>query len=238
MRITITIVSLMLFATCLDVSAGASIYRAGIIIAVDRENKTITVQDKETNAIRKYTIPKRVNVFDTGINRNNPSYLVPGQEVTLKLKQADFIDPDQNLAPLTRSMNLTGKVVSINRITGKGTLRESGSNRIIPFHLAEDIPEEKIPMAGDSVDFIVTMENTGLTSTQEQAARELETDDNQVQTQAASEKIQDVQLPEIKITSRMLEAGLDAFYNRNTDSETVEDIVTRIYRAMTLEANH
>lgn len=40
-----------------------------------------------------------------------------------------------------------------------------------------------------------------------------------------------------EITSEMIEAGLEAYYSRNEDIESGEDIVARIYRVMR-QADH
>ena len=232
MRATELLVLLLLYIFSLDVSAGAVIYRRGTILSLDLEKNTILVIDKETGAISEYKLPKHIAVFNERVHRNDPSLLEPGQEVSLKFKleepRAREIFPDSD----SDNFNLAGKVIYIDRSTGKGTLRESRTNRIVPFRFAEDNQNIKIPRPGDPVVFTATRGGSGTTIEKEQMAGAIGTDEVSDQPQGIPDRQDDGVLTDIEVTSSMVEAGLDAFYNRDSGVDTVQEIVTRIYRAM------
>ena len=128
-------------------AADTIIYKTGTIKAVDLENNTFTIVMDRTYVTKTYAFPAKVNIVTSGLKKQDKSLIEPG--MTMKLK---FAVPDVAITE-PKEMTMKGTVVKIDRDTGVGTLRVSGSYRTVPFRFAEGLEVKRMPMPGDEVVF-------------------------------------------------------------------------------------
>jgi len=237
MRIRNLVTILVLLSSCLGSSAGTSIHRNGTIVAVDTDNKTMSIRDNETGDIKQYIIPDKVNIPDEGVYRHDPSLLKPGQIVSLRFEVDDSGVPFEYIGQQDGKLSISGKVVSFDPSTGNGILRESRSKRIVRFRFADESNIMDMPRRGDMVDFTVTLEDYESEAIQQQDNIEFDEDITQNKSQTETNPMEERRVQEIEITKQMIDAGLDAFYERDKQGDSLQEIVKRIYRAMALEAS-
>ena len=215
----------------------ASSYRNGTIVAVDIDNRTISVTDDETGETMEYNLPKRINVFDTGINRPDPSFLKPGQSVKLRFSHPTSDSNDELFEMHSGNLEITGTVISFDRVEGRGVLRESDTNTLIPFRFDFDADFADIPKPGDVVVFTISPEKSGSDSS-DASLNAISGDNNPPANPLADMDNTDGNTRrEIEVSNRMIQAGLDAFYDRNNESDSMQEVIERIYRAMAREVS-
>lgn len=158
MRYLKTLLFTMVFAAAHTVMAAGVSYETGIIKSVDVSSNTFTVEFGDSGLTKTYSFPDLVNFIDNGELLHDKTLIEPGQVVKLK-----FIDTAMMPKP---ESTLKGIVVQFDSETGKGTLRQELTNKLIPFRLTKDLLENRadLPKTGAVVEFTYTLNEGSVAS--------------------------------------------------------------------------
>ena len=97
-----------------------------------------------------YSFPDKVNFIENGVPRHDKTLIEPGQPARLKFIGSGTAKKSK--------ITVRGMVVQFDSYTGKGTLRQGLTNRLIPFKFAADLMKDRanLPGAGAVVEFTDT----------------------------------------------------------------------------------
>ena len=150
----------MASALCLNVQADASLKQIGTIAGVNLENNTFSV-NLNNGATEEYSFPTKVKVIVDGIVSHDKSLIQPGQSVMLKFSSASdrsMAYSNENPAEFT----IAGTVIQLDRVAGKGKLREDRTHNLVPFRFADNFRRFDMPMVGDKVVFTYVLDGVNV----------------------------------------------------------------------------
>ena len=195
-------------------------YRNGTVTAVDLDNNTFTVLDSGTGESFVYEFPDKVSFQSNGKYNLDKELIRPG--VNIRLRFSDH-------AASSDEQVVTGEVLSIDRVARKGLLRLEHSNRIVPFRFSDELESTELPVTGDMVVF-----NYRKTAEEVAETAPVEMQQPLENMVALPDPVitATVETNEIMVTREMIEAGLDAFYERGREGESLDEVIRRVYKAM------
>lgn len=147
MRIFKSVIFILVFTFTHTTTAAEVFYKTGIIKAVDMNSNTFTVEFDDSGLTKTYNFPDKVNFIDNGVTLADKTLIERGQPARLK-----FVNT--GMAAKTES-TVHGMVVRFDSDTGKGTLRQELTNKLIPFRFTRDLMENRadLPKVGAVVEF-------------------------------------------------------------------------------------
>ena len=158
MRNLKTLIFILVFAAAHTAMAAGVSYETGIIKSVDIDSNTFTVESYKSGMTKTYSFPSMVNFIDNGALIHDKSLIEPGQVVKLKFINTGMMETSEGI--------VKGIVVRFDSKTGKGTLRQTLTNKLVSFRLTKKLLGNRVdlPKVGAVVEFTYTLNEGSVAS--------------------------------------------------------------------------